>query len=70
MVFVFAIWLTAWFVAGSFSEGKRLLVNSIDQPRFRPYLVFYLTPIFLEVTGLLIGGVVGARPRRRMGVKG
>ena len=64
MVFVFAIWLAAWFFAGSLSEAERLLENSIDQPRFRAYLAWYLTPIFVEVAGLLFGGVVGARHRR------
>jgi len=63
MVFVFAIWLVLWYLGSSFSDAKRLLVNSIDQPRFRLYLAWYLTPISIEVLGLLIGGILGARPR-------
>jgi hypothetical protein len=65
MVLAFAIWLVLWYLGGSFSEGQRLLVNSIDQARFRPYLAWYLTPISIEVAGLLLGGMVGARPKRR-----
>ncbi len=63
MVFAFVIWLVLWYLVGTFSEAERLLVNSIDQPRFRPYLAWYLTPIFTEVVGLLLGGIVGARPK-------
>ena len=65
MVLAFAIWLVLWYLGGSFSEGQRLLVNSIDQARFRPYLAWYLTPISIEVAGLLLGGMVGARPKRQ-----
>jgi hypothetical protein len=65
MVLVFATWLVLWYFGGSFSEAQRLLVNSIDQARFRPYLAWYLTPISTEVAGLLLGGMVGARPKRQ-----
>ncbi len=64
MVLAFAMWLVLWFLGESFSEAQRLLVNSIDQARFRPYLAWYLTPICIEVAGLLLGGMVGARPER------
>lgn len=63
MVFVFVIWLVLWYLVGTFSEAERLLVNSIDQLRFLPYLAWYLTPIFTEVVGLLVGGIVGARQK-------
>ena len=65
MVLAFAIWLVLWYLGGTFSEGQRLMVNSIDQSRFRPYLVWYLMPISTEVAGLLLGGMVGARPKRQ-----
>ena len=65
MVLAFAIWLVLWYLGGSFSEGQRLLVNSIDQARFRPYLAWYVTPISIEVAGLLLGGMVGVRPRKQ-----
>jgi hypothetical protein len=64
MVIVFAMWTVFWFAVGAHSEAERLLVNSIDQPRFRAYLVWYLTPIVFEIIGLLFGGVIGARRRR------
>jgi hypothetical protein len=61
MVLVFAIWLATWYFISSFPDGKRLLVNSIDQPRFRPYLAWYLLPICSEILGLFVGGLLGAR---------
>ena len=64
MVVVFVTWLTLWFFIDTFSEAKRFLLNSIDQPRFRPYLVWYLTPIAVEIVGLLYGGILGSRRQR------
>ena len=64
MVVVFVTWLTLWFFVDTFSEAKRLLLNSIDQPRFRPYLAWYLTPIAIEIVGLLYGGILGSRRQR------
>jgi hypothetical protein len=63
MVVVFAGSLVMAFVAASHSEVWRLFVNSIDQPRFRPYFWWYLLPIFTEVVGLLIGGAVSLSPK-------
>jgi hypothetical protein len=54
MVVVFATWLVLWYVGGTLSG---------NQPRFLPHLAWYLTPIFTVVAGLLMGGIVGARPR-------
>ena len=70
MVFVFAIWLVSWYPASvDFRYFRMLLVDSIDQPRFRGYLaadiVWILVPILIEFAGLLAGGAVGARPKRR-----
>jgi hypothetical protein len=67
MVVVFVTWLTLW-LCGSLStssEAERLLLNSIDQSRFRPYLAWYLTPIAVEIVGLLCGGILGSPPKRR-----
>jgi hypothetical protein len=61
MVVVFITWLTLWFFIDTFSEDKRLLLNSIDQPGLRPYLAWYLTPIAVEIVGLLCGGILGSR---------
>ena len=65
MVLLFVFWLVTCYLAGSATDVRRLLVNSIDQPRFRAYLAWYLTPISIEVAGLLCGGVIGARPKRQ-----
>jgi hypothetical protein len=71
MVSVFAIWLVLWSLVTSieFSYAWMLLVNSFDQPRFRPYLARYLAGFFVPtlavVVGLLLGGIVGARPKRQ-----
>ena len=71
MVSVFAIWSVLWGVVGGidFSYAGMLLVDSFDQPRCRPYLARYLTgvfvPILAVVVGLLLGGIVGARPKRQ-----
>jgi hypothetical protein len=64
MVLVFAIWLVIWFAVDTRSEFERLLVNSIDQPRFRVYLAWYFMPMSVEMIGLLFGGIIGARRRR------
>ncbi len=68
VVFVFAIWLALWYPASvDFRYLRMLLVDSIDQPRFRSYLAaniaWILAPLLAEFAGLLIGGAVGARPR-------
>lgn len=62
MVFVFMTWLALSSLTGD-SEIQRLLVNSIDQPRFHPYLAWYLAPILTGLVGILVGGIVGARPK-------
>jgi hypothetical protein len=70
MVSVFAVWLVLWSVVSiDFSYTRMLLVDSFDQPRFRPYLARYLTgvlvPILAVVVGLLLGGINGVRSTRR-----
>jgi hypothetical protein len=53
----------------NFSYAGMLLVDSFDQPRFRPYLARYLmvffAPLLAVVIGLLVGGISGARPRKQ-----
>jgi len=61
MVLVFITWLTFWWILGGVSEAIRLFVNSLDQPRFRLYLAWYLAPISLEVAGLLAGALLCTR---------
>jgi hypothetical protein len=69
MVSVFAIWLMFWYVYGNFSELGRLLGDAIDQPRFRLYLTMYLAPEFLTIAGLLVGGILGARPTQSLSAR-
>jgi hypothetical protein len=70
MVCAFAIWLLIWAL-GSFDAtfSKMLIVDSLDQPRFRPYLARYLAwsfvPIVIEIAGLLAGGTLAARANRQ-----
>ena len=70
MVCAFAIWLLVW-APGSFDSPyfRMLLVDSLDQPRFRPYLARYLAwffvPIAVEIAGLLAGGAIAARANRQ-----
>lgn len=63
MVVLFAAWLTLWFLNNNFSGGRRLLLNPTDQPGFPAYLVWRLTPIAVEIVGLLLGGFLGSCPR-------
>jgi hypothetical protein len=70
MVFVFALWLVLWYPGSiDFAYVRMLLVDSIDQPRFRPYLAGQLAYIFLpiltELAGLFAGGIVGAGPKKQ-----
>jgi hypothetical protein len=74
MVTAFAIFLMLWaMVLGSADSSLRmLLVDSLDKPVFRPYLLRYLASIsaalFSELVGLYFGGILGAS--RRMEVSG
>jgi hypothetical protein len=71
MVTAFAIFLMLWAIVLGTADSymKMLLVDSLDQPRFRPYLLRYLGPIstalFSELVGLHSGGILGAG--RKMG---
>jgi hypothetical protein len=64
MVLVFLVCFDIWLVCGNFSWLKMIMVDSIDQPRFRPYLATYFLTIFTATVGLLLGGILGARPKR------
>jgi hypothetical protein len=56
MVVVFVIWLVSWYLGGAFSG---------QEPRILPHFAWYVTPISTVVAGLLVGGIVGARPKRQ-----
>ena len=61
MVIAFMTWLTLWFLIDTLPEAKRFLLNSIGQRGLLPYLAWYLTPIAVEMVGLLCGGILGSR---------
>jgi hypothetical protein len=46
---------------------RMLIVDAIDQARFRPYLAQYLATasvaLFVEIVGVYIGGTIGAQSR-------
>ena len=66
MVTAFAIFLMLWAIVLGIADShlKMLLVDSLDQPRFRPYLFRYLasisTAILAHLLGLYTGGILGA----------
>ena len=69
MVALFALWLLIWYLISVDTEYlKMLLVDSLDQPRFRPYLAKHLAWLILtpltEVAGLLAGGITADKSGR------
>ena len=65
MVLVFVIWLVLWYLGGSFSEIKRLLVDSIGQPRFRPNLALSRRRVSTEVVEpFYLGGINWGTPQQ------
>jgi hypothetical protein len=54
----FLIFQSACYVYASYEEGRRLMVDSIDQPRFRPYLAFYVGELLAMVVGIVVGGIL------------
>lgn len=69
MVCAFALFMTLWLFATGFdfTYARMLVIDSLDQPRFRPYLAGFLfrflAPLLVIVVSLVLGGVLGARPR-------
>ena len=55
MVVVFVTWLVLWYLGGTLSG---------NEPRFLPHLAWYLTPIAVEIVGLLCGGILGSRRQK------
>ena len=72
MITAFAIWLIMLGIMLATKDAylKMLLVDAIDQPRFRPYLARYLATVSValsvEIVGVYIGGTIGARSRSRV----
>ena len=54
MVVVFVTWLALWYAGGALSG---------NEPRFLPHVARYISTV---VVGLLVGGIVGARPKGQL----
>jgi hypothetical protein len=65
MVLWFAVMSCCFSIVWSFPLLSLHLVNSIDSPRFRPYLAFDLTSLAVVFIAVLVGGLSGAHDRRR-----
>ena len=63
MVFAFLVSLILWIAYDDIPFILKTLANSIDQPRFRPYLALQLVSVFTLVVGVLLGGIL-ARPKK------
>jgi hypothetical protein len=61
-VFVFLICDVLWYAQRNFAW----LLGSIDQPVFRLYAAWYLMNTFMLTVGVLLGGILGAGPKRRL----
>lgn len=59
MVLWFAFLSCCFSVAWSFPILRMHIVNSIDSPRFRPYLAYDLITLCVTVLATLIGGLAG-----------
>ncbi len=67
MVFAFLISLILWMAYDDLFFTARAFMNSIDQPRFRPYLALHLVSIFTLIFAVLLGGIL-ARPKKLQSV--
>jgi len=63
MVFAFLVSLILWIAYHDIPFILRTLANSIDQPRFRPYLALQLASLLTVILGVLLGGIL-ARPKK------
>lgn len=66
IVFVFLICDVLWYAQRNFAW----LQGSMDQPEFRLYFFWYLTNSFILTVGVLLGGVLGAGPKRQPSASG
>lgn len=67
MVFTFLISLILWIAYDDLPFILRTLTNSIDQPRFRPYVALQLVSLFTVIFGVLLGSIL-ARPKKLQSV--
>jgi hypothetical protein len=52
-----------WWAYQNFSLIRRLAVDSIDQPRFRIYLFYHLSNLFVATFSLLVGALLSSSPK-------
>jgi hypothetical protein len=64
MVLLFLISVLFFYICCTFSSARILLVGSIENEELRPSLAMYLITIFMAIVGILLGGILGACPRR------
>jgi hypothetical protein len=69
MLTAFAVWLILLSIILATKDAylRMLIVNAIDQPRFRPYLARYLATVslalFTALVGVYVGGMIDVRSR-------
>jgi len=67
MVFAFLISLILWMAYDDLFFTARAFMNSIDQPRFRPYLALHLVSMSTLIFAVLLGSIL-ARPKKLQSV--
>jgi hypothetical protein len=58
MLLTFMICELLWYVYATLGWVRMLVVDSIDQPRFRLYLAYYFTTILMMTAGTFLGGIL------------
>jgi hypothetical protein len=63
-VFLFLICDLLWWAQRTIVFARTVVVGSIHQPGYLPYLLFYVTYTLTLTAGVLVGGIFGSRPQR------
>jgi hypothetical protein len=50
----------------TFDWARMLLVDSLDQPRFRPYLAVYIAQVLTMIAGVVLGGFASPPSKRQI----
>jgi hypothetical protein len=64
MVLLSLIFALLWWVQRTFAFARIVLPGSIGHPGNRIYAVWYFTNTFMLAAGVLLGGILGARPKK------
>jgi hypothetical protein len=59
-LFTFLTFSLTWWAYQNFSLIQRLAVDSIDQPRFRLYLFYHLSNLFVATFSLFVGALLSS----------